>query len=130
MTADGRLPIVLRGVMDGFLRLLHMFGINVSWPSWLPYPGGLDVVPDDSLVLILIMSLVGAAILGNFLPHSTWFNSAVNVSALFVGGIVANAIFSLTGIHFLDSTLAAALVANVGMTIVGLGVLVAYRNAS
>jgi hypothetical protein len=115
--------------MDGFLRLLHLFGINGLWPSWLPYPGNLTLLPDGTLLLMMIMSLVGAAILQSFLPYSTWFNSAVNVSALFIGGLVANVVYGWSGLHLLDAALAAVLVANIGMAIAGLLVIAAYRNA-
>jgi len=118
-----------RAVMDGVLRLLHLFGIDFLWPSWLPYPANLTLLPDGTLLLLIIMSLVGAAILQSFLPYSTWFNSAVSVSALFIGGLMANVVYGWTGLHLLDETLSAVLVANVGMTIAGLLVITAYRNA-
>jgi hypothetical protein len=118
------------GAMDSFLRLLHLFGISFAWPSWLPYPGNLTLLPDGTLLLMIVMSLVGAVILQSFLPYSTWFNSAVNVSALFIGGLLANIVYAWTGVHFLDATLSALLVANMGMTIAGLLVIAAYRNAA
>jgi hypothetical protein len=117
------------GDMDGILRLLHLLGIEVGWPSWLPYPGNLTLLPDGTLLLMIIMSLVGATILQSFLPYSTWFNSAVNVSALFIGGLVANVVYGWTGLHLLDATVSAVLVANLGMAIAGLLVIIAYRNA-
>jgi hypothetical protein len=38
-------------------------------------------------------------------------------------------VYGWTGLHLLDETLSAVLVANVGMTIAGLLVITAYRNA-
>ncbi len=111
--------------MDNLFDLLR----TVFLPSGWGIPG-LSAVPDESFLVILMLSISGALILNFFIPHRTWVNGILNFAALFVSGVTANFAYDMAGFRGLNSVTVAAIVANAGMIICGLVIIFLSRRTT
>jgi hypothetical protein len=111
--------------MDQLFDLLRTVFLPSSWG--IP---GLSGVPDESFLVILILSVTGSLILNFFIPHRTWVNGILNFVALFAAGITANFAYDFLGFRGLSSVTVAAIVSNAGMIVCGLLIIFFSRRAT
>lgn len=105
--------------------LLRALFAPLSW--MLP---GLSTLPDEALLVILILSATGAVILSFFISHPTWFNGILNFLALFAAGLTAIFFYDAAGFRGFNSVTVAAIVANAGMILCGLLIIFLSRRAT
>jgi hypothetical protein len=111
--------------MDSLFDLLRTVFLPSAWG--IP---GLSAVPDESFLVILVLSVSGALILNFFIPHRTWVNGILNFLALFVSGVTANFAYDIAGFRGLNSVTVAAIVANAGMIVCGLVIVFLSRRTT
>jgi hypothetical protein len=110
--------------MNDFLRLI---GINIHWQSYLPFGNSeLGLTP---VLIVLAMCLVGTTIINSYVRFNSFFNTAINFSALFVGAYFANIMARAWHIPGIDGTIMIAVIANVGMGVAAICLLIYHRNS-
>jgi len=110
--------------MDDFLRL---FGVNIHWASYMPFNNGdLGTTP---LFIVLTMCLIGTVIINSVVKFSSFFNTAINFSGLFTGAYFANTMARAWHIPGIDGAIMIAVMANAGMCIAAVGLLIYHRNS-
>lgn len=111
--------------MNNLFELLR----TVFTPSAWGIPG-FGVVPDETFLVLLILSISGALILNFFIPHRTYVNGILNGAALFISGLAANFAYDAAGFRGLDSIMVGAIVSNVGMMITALLIIYFSRKTA
>ena len=110
--------------MDGFFRLM---GINFNWQSYLPFAN--DDLGTTPLLIVLVMCVIGMTIINSVLKYTSFVNSAINFVGLFSGAYAANILAKAWHIPGIDGTIMIAVLANAGMCIMAVILLVYHRNS-
>jgi hypothetical protein len=111
--------------MNGFFEL---FGFNVRWQDFLPVADG--SFGNASMIVVVAMCCIGTFILNKALKVGSVFNTVVNFSGLLVGAYVASIFARSWQLNGIDSVVMVAIIANAGMSLAALALIVCYRNSN
>jgi len=86
-------------------------------------------VSDSTMLLILTTGLLGAYILGSLTDRNSFFDFTTNFSALFLGALFANSLFSELEFSGTSEIAQSAIAANLGMIVASLIIIGIYGRA-
>ena len=96
--------------------------------SWTP-SGSAAGSGDLNLLIVVVMSFIGASIVTRIAEINTSFNFSVNFAAMLTGCLVVQAWTSDALMPVSNSLIASAVSANFGMTLAGCALLFGYRKS-
>ncbi len=104
--------------MDGYVNLI----------SWMPGSVGSQSLFDASLIIIVVMSFIGASVVTRLAKINTSFNFSINFLVMLAGCLFVNAYVSDMLVPLHNEIVASAVSANFGMTVAGFALLFGYRK--
>lgn len=108
--------------MQNILGLLSIFD-GGSYSS-----GAAGGAASGAVPILIILAVIGASYINSMAGRTRYLDSAVSVSAMLIGGFVANALFPHIRLPFDNEALVAAIVGLGGMTVSGLMLLFTYKR--
>ena len=112
------------GDMSDFLRLM---GVNFNWQSYLPFAN--DDLGTTPLLIVLVMCIIGMTIINSVLKYTSFVNSVINFTGLFGAAYFANTLGKAWQIPDIDGTIMIAVLANAGMCVMAVILLIFHRNS-
>ncbi len=104
--------------MDGFISLANWSPSGIASGSFI----------SANLIIILVMSFIGASIVTRLAKINTSFNFSINFLVMLAGCLMFNAYASEFLLQLENEFIASAVAANFGMTVAGFALLFGYRN--
>ncbi|MGI9463306.1 MAG: hypothetical protein ACR2OM_05175 [Aestuariivirgaceae bacterium] len=104
--------------MDGFINVISWSPSGIASGSFL----------NGGLLIILVMSFIGASIVTRVAKINTSFNFSINFLVMLAGCLMFNSYASELLLPFENEFIASAVAANFGMTVAGCALLFGYRK--
>ncbi len=98
--------------------------------TWRPQFGGSSEVSYVGLLIMAIMSFVGAGVVMRLTQVESSFNFMVNFSVMMIGCFAFREFGAPILFPMQNEIVASAITANFGMTLAGFVLLLAYRNST
>ena len=99
-----------------------------TWrPDWF---SGTGETTDVALLIMALMSFVGAGVVMRLTQVESSFNFMVNFSVMFIGCLAFKEFGAPSLFPMQNEIIASAVTANFGMTLAGFDLLLAYRNST